>query len=49
LEGARKKRLTYTPSGLWQAWKDLDAATKVYVGSIIGFVITVSLSPNAIE
>jgi hypothetical protein len=49
LEGARKKRLTYTPSGLWQAWKDLDAATKVYVGSIVGFVITVSQSLNALD
>lgn len=42
LEGARRKRLTFTPSGLWQAWKDLDAARKVYIGSIAGFLITVS-------
>jgi hypothetical protein len=49
LEGARKKRLTYTLSGLWQAWKDLDAAMKVYVGSIVGFVITVGQSLNAID
>jgi hypothetical protein len=42
LEGARKRRLTYTPAGLWQAWKDLDAASKVYCGTIAGFVITVS-------
>jgi hypothetical protein len=42
LEGARKRRLTYTPSGLWQAWKDLDAATKVYIGSVVGFMISVS-------
>lgn len=40
LEGARKRRLSYTPSGLWQAWKDLDAARKVYLGSIAGFLIT---------
>ncbi|KAF1914506.1 hypothetical protein BDU57DRAFT_296334 [Ampelomyces quisqualis] len=40
LEGARKKRLQYTPLGLWQAWKGLDAARKVYVGSIAGFVIS---------
>lgn len=42
LEGARRRRLQYTPSGLWQAWGDLDAAKKVYVGSIAGFVISVS-------
>jgi hypothetical protein len=42
LEGARKRRLTYTPAGLWQAWKDLDAATKVYIGSVVGFMISVS-------
>lgn len=42
LEGARRRRLQYTPSGLWQAWTDLDAARKVYVGSIAGFVISVS-------
>jgi hypothetical protein len=42
LEGARKRRLTYTPSGLWQAWKDLDTATKVYIGSVMGFMISVS-------
>lgn len=42
LEGARKRRLIRTPSGLWQAWKDLDSVTKVYIGSIVGFVISVS-------
>jgi hypothetical protein len=42
LEGARKRRLSYTPQGLWQAWKDLDATSKVYIGSIAGFVISVS-------
>ncbi|KAL5114342.1 hypothetical protein ACEQ8H_007779 [Pleosporales sp. CAS-2024a] len=40
LEGARKKRLSYTPLGLWEAWTDLDAAMKVYVGSIAGFVLS---------
>jgi hypothetical protein len=43
LEGARRKRLSYTPLGLWEAWTDLDAAMKVYVGSIAGFVISVSI------
>ncbi|KAF2828040.1 hypothetical protein CC86DRAFT_203503 [Ophiobolus disseminans] len=41
LEGARKKRLSYTPRGLWEAWTDLDAAMKVYVGSIAGIVISI--------
>lgn len=44
LEGARKKRLSYTPMGLWEAWTDLDAAMKVYVGSIIGFAVSVSIA-----
>jgi hypothetical protein len=44
LEGARRKRISYTPKGLWEAWVDLDAAMKVYVGSIAGFVLSVSTS-----
>lgn len=46
LEGARKKRLSYTPMGLWEAWTDLDAAMKVYVGSIIGFAVSVSIAAH---
>ncbi|OAL56330.1 hypothetical protein IQ07DRAFT_4545 [Pyrenochaeta sp. DS3sAY3a] len=40
LEGSRKKRLSYTPRGLFEAWIDLGAATKVYVGTLIGLVIS---------
>jgi hypothetical protein len=42
LAAARKKRITYTPLGLVEAWLDLDAAAKVYVGTCIGLVISVS-------
>jgi hypothetical protein len=42
LEGARRKRISYTPRGLWEAWVDLDAAMKVYIGSILGMIISVS-------
>jgi hypothetical protein len=42
LEGARKKRFSYTFKGLWEAWLDLDAAMKVYVGSVAGLVLSVS-------
>jgi hypothetical protein len=48
LEGARRKRLTYTPRGLWEAWTDLDAAMKVYVGSVAGIIISVSLDQSYI-
>jgi hypothetical protein len=41
LEGARKKRVSYTFRGLWEAWSDLDAAMKVYVGSIAGLILSV--------
>jgi hypothetical protein len=44
LEGARKKRVSYTPRGLYEAWWDLDAARKVYLGTMIGLVISVSES-----
>jgi hypothetical protein len=44
LEGARKKRVSYTPRGLYEAWRDLDAARKVYLGTMIGLVISVSES-----
>lgn len=32
--------------GLWEAWTDLDAAMKVYVGSIIGFAVSVSIAAH---
>jgi hypothetical protein len=40
LESARKKRLMLTPRGLYEAWLDLDAAAKVYVGTAVGLVIS---------
>ncbi|KAF2683678.1 hypothetical protein K458DRAFT_339737 [Lentithecium fluviatile CBS 122367] len=40
LAGARKKRLSYTPCGLFEAWMDLDAAAKVYVGTCVGLVLS---------
>jgi hypothetical protein len=43
LAGARKKRISYTPRGLVEAWLDLDAAAKVFWGTCIGLVISVSL------
>ncbi|KAH8731630.1 hypothetical protein GQ44DRAFT_642883 [Phaeosphaeriaceae sp. PMI808] len=44
LEGARKKRVSYTPRGLWEAWISLNAALKVYVGSIVGLVLSIFLA-----
>ncbi|KAH7128448.1 hypothetical protein B0J11DRAFT_271401 [Dendryphion nanum] len=41
LEGARKKRLSYTPRGLFKAWLSLDAALKVYYGTIVGLIISI--------
>jgi hypothetical protein len=41
LEGARKKRMSYTPRGLYEAWRDLDAARKVYFGTLVGLAISV--------
>lgn len=40
LEGARKKRVTYTPQGLYEAWRGIDAARKVYLGTLIGLAIS---------
>ncbi|KAJ4402687.1 hypothetical protein N0V91_007062 [Didymella pomorum] len=40
LEGARKERLNFTPSGLWRAWQRLDAASKVYVLTVMGLIIS---------
>lgn len=42
LDGARKKRMSYTPSGLFVAWKDLGAASQVYVLTLLGLVVTVN-------
>ncbi|KAF2194604.1 hypothetical protein K469DRAFT_725886 [Zopfia rhizophila CBS 207.26] len=46
LEGARKKRLDFTLRGIYEAWLDLDAAAKVYVGTVAGLII--SLIPTVI-
>jgi hypothetical protein len=40
LAGARKKRISYSPRGLVEAWIDLDAASKVYVITVIGLVVS---------
>jgi hypothetical protein len=46
LEGARKERIQYTPTGLWKAWHNLSAATKVYVLTVVGLIVSVGyLSP----
>jgi hypothetical protein len=42
LAGARKKRISYSPRGLVEAWIDLDAASKVYVITVIGLFVSVS-------
>lgn len=41
LAGARKKRVSWTPKGLFEAWLDLDAAAKVYVGTVVGLIVSV--------
>jgi hypothetical protein len=46
LEGARRKRISYTPLGLYQAWRDLDAAKKVYFGTLAGLVLSVCDRPS---
>ena len=43
LEGARKERIQYTPTGLWKAWINLNAATKVYVLTLVGLIVSVGL------
>ena len=43
LEGVRKKRISYTPRGLLEAWLDLDAARKVYLGTLVGLTISVCI------
>ncbi|KAJ4325273.1 hypothetical protein N0V94_000797 [Neodidymelliopsis sp. IMI 364377] len=40
LEGARKQRMSYTPRGLCRAWRDLDAASKVYALTFLGLIIS---------
>jgi hypothetical protein len=44
LEGARRKRISYTPLGLYEAWRDLNAAKKVYFGTLVGLVLSVCVS-----
>lgn len=41
LEGARKERMSYTPAGLYKAWTNLDAASKVYALTVLGLIISV--------
>jgi hypothetical protein len=41
LAGARRKRISYSPKGLYEAWLDLDAASKVYVVTVVGLVVSV--------
>ncbi|KAF2008918.1 hypothetical protein BU24DRAFT_497519 [Aaosphaeria arxii CBS 175.79] len=40
LASARRKRFSCTPRGLYDAWLGLDAAAKVYFGSVLGLLIT---------
>ena len=42
LEGARKQRMSYKPTGLYRAWKNLDAASKVYMLTLMGLIMSVS-------
>jgi hypothetical protein len=44
LEGARRKRLSYTPQGLWSAWLELDATMKVHICTLTGLAVSVSQS-----
>lgn len=40
LEGARKKRVEFTPQGLYEAWRGIDAARKVYFGTLVGLAVS---------
>ncbi|KAF1927138.1 uncharacterized protein M421DRAFT_182368 [Didymella exigua CBS 183.55] len=40
LEGARKERMSFTPAGLCRAWMHLDAASKIYVLTLMGLIIS---------
>ncbi|KAJ4376770.1 hypothetical protein N0V86_006887 [Didymella sp. IMI 355093] len=40
LESTRKERTSFTPAGLCRAWKKLDAASKVYVLTLMGLIIS---------
>ncbi|KAF1980305.1 hypothetical protein BU23DRAFT_522344 [Bimuria novae-zelandiae CBS 107.79] len=40
LAGARKRRHSWGPNGLIEAWLGLDAAAKVYAATVIGLVIS---------
>jgi hypothetical protein len=44
LEGARRKRVSYTPRGFYEAWRDLGAARKVYLGTYVGLITSVSMT-----
>ena len=48
LAGARKKRLSYTPRGLFEAWLALDASAKVRLGTCVGLVLSVSCTPSSL-
>lgn len=41
IEAARKERLRLTPRGLCRAWKRLGAIDKVYVATVIVFIVSV--------
>lgn len=49
LEGSRKKRVSFTPRGLYEAWIDLSAAQQVYVTTLVGLVVSVRRSPHNVE
>ncbi|KAF2849159.1 hypothetical protein T440DRAFT_138711 [Plenodomus tracheiphilus IPT5] len=41
LEGSRKRHVSSTPRGLYQAWTELDATRQVYFATLIGLVVSV--------
>jgi hypothetical protein len=41
LEGARKQRFMFTPRGLYEGWRRLDAAAKVSVLTVAGLLTSV--------
>ncbi|KAH9872408.1 hypothetical protein IAQ61_005243 [Plenodomus lingam] len=41
LEGSRKKHLSYTPRGLYQAWMGLDVTRQVYIATLVGLIVSV--------
>lgn len=44
LDAARKKRVSWTPKGLWEAWQATDAAEKVAIGTLVGLLVSVRSS-----